>query len=150
MSIFPGPPPSAVVPATVDIAHVGQGPLKGAPPAVTGLAFAGLAQGGTQTTPAAGTEITGLNVAVAGVYDIGTSAGFGATADIGTNVGLYIGGEFVGLIPCGSGINSLATVGVALRRYIAAGARISLRNLAAGGAGSIYNAFLFVNPHELG
>jgi hypothetical protein len=126
-----------------------EGPLKTGAQAVTGLGFAGLANGGTVTTPTAGQEIVGVTVAVAGVYDIGTSAGFGATADIGTNVGLYISGEFVGLVPCGSGVNSLATVGVALRRFIPAGARVSLRAQAAGGAGAIYNAFLFVNPHEL-
>lgn len=115
-----------------------------APP--IGMQFAGFVDGGTATNPAAAQDIVFITVAVAGYYIVATSAGFGATGDIGTNLVLVIGSETVGKVPCASAAGSMTTVGVALKRWIPAGAKVSIRTIAAGGAGSVYNCFLMVNP----
>lgn len=101
---------------------------------------------GSATAPAAGANVVTTPALAAGNYDIKVKAFYGATADVANNAKLVVGGALVTNLPVLAVANG-AAVEVELRRVaVAANGTIAVQAIAAGAAGSLYNAVLSWTP----
>lgn len=98
-------------------------------------------QAGTFTTPPAASGITSVTIPATGSYTFTASSSYGATGDVGDNTQLFnfTQGKIIAPLPSASGPNT-APIPVTVTTSANAGDVIVVKNIAAGAAGSIYNA----------
>jgi hypothetical protein len=111
---------------------------------------------GSATAPGAGTTIASVTLGV-GRWEIDVIAGFGATGDVGDNIQLAVtqgSPSVTKLYPLsmGAGVNAQGPEERLVITVYPTGsnnfgtATVAVQNIAAGGAGSIYNAAIIARP----
>lgn len=98
--------------------------------------------GGSVTTPGAGAAIATLNgLTVGGIYEITVFPSYGVIGDVANNMKLELnsGGQQV-VVPVQGGNNTVPVASVYVE--VATTAAVTVNAVAAGAAGSVYNAII--------
>lgn len=93
---------------------------------------------GTQTAPAASTVLASTGQLAAGFYKVLAGCGYGATADVIDNAALFVADRRVITLPVIPVANSNVQFVTIDRVLVKEGEAITVQNLAAGGAGSVF------------
>jgi hypothetical protein len=96
---------------------------------------------GTVTTPAGGAAIVTSGALTVGTYEVQVLVGYGGVADVFNNMQLQVGATVIGRLYAVATVNSAPTVQL-FTLSVPAATAVTVNAVAAGAAGSIYEAVI--------
>lgn len=94
----------------------------------------------TVVAPAAATTFVDSGALTQGYWEVEAWAAYGATADVIDNAALFVADRLVGIMAMGTTAGGTPSRHLFKRVTVANGDHLTIRNIAAGAAGSVYRA----------
>lgn len=103
-------------------------------------------QYGTQVAPVAGTVIADSGALPAGLYDVRVETSYGGVADVIDNMELWVNARKIVTLTVIPTANALPFVQQVPAVRVEPNQRIQVKNIATGGAGSVFRAVIRATP----